>query len=205
MRFTWVAAFMAAGVATASPAPPSAPAWVDPRVVRPLNELEVRDPMEAVRREHLEKRISADFSLDHEWNNEVLFSGSWTESGDISESVALSVTCLECWTKGIVTAKLTTEDIIEPVIRLDFEGVEAYVDLDISTSAAATYAINLFSTETPLGLSLPGLDIGLVFYVDLVFSLSATIDLEGGFYVKLEDDAYLETDVFTGDITDHFL
>jgi len=43
--------------------------------VRVLNELAPRDPMEALRNGHLEKRLSADFSLDRQWNNEVLFGG----------------------------------------------------------------------------------------------------------------------------------
>jgi hypothetical protein len=105
----------------------------------------------------------------------------------------------------VVTAKLTTEDIIKPTVRLEFEGVEAYVNLGIATSAGATYAINLFTSNSPVGLGFPGLSLGLVFYLDLVFSLTSAVDLKGGFYVNIEDDAFLETDAFTGDIVDHFL
>jgi hypothetical protein len=113
--------------------------------------------------------------------------------------------CLECWTKGTVTAKLATQNLFKPTIRLEFEGVEAYVNLGIAASAGATYAINLFTSNSPIGLGFPGLSLGLVFYLDLVFSLSAEIDLSGGFYVKLADDAFLETGVFDGKIVDHFL
>ena len=90
-------------------------------------------------------------------------------------------------------------------MRLEFDEVEAYVDLGIKSSAAATYAIDLFSSSTPVGLSLPGLDIGLVFHLDLVFSLAAEVDLTGGFYVKVAPGSFLETDVSSGDIVDHVL
>jgi hypothetical protein len=50
-------------------------AHLDPRVVRPLNELVVRDPVEIARTQYLEKRLSADFSLEKHWKNEVLFGG----------------------------------------------------------------------------------------------------------------------------------
>ncbi len=131
---------------------------------------------------------------------------SWVNhDGDLAEGVSLAVTCVDCYTKGSVTATLTDDDIIDPSVRLSFTGVEAYVDLGISVSAGATYAINLVTSDTPIGLGFPGLSVGVVFYVDLVFSLSDEIDLEGGFYVKLADDAYLEASVFGGEITDHFL
>ncbi|KAK3692661.1 hypothetical protein B0T22DRAFT_21626 [Podospora appendiculata] len=166
-----------------------------------------REALELAHQPHLEKRLSADFNLERSWENHVLFAGSWTAPGTapgVTETVSLSVTCINCWTKGVVTAKLS-EDIVKPSVRLDFTGVEAYVDVGVDVSDGAVYAVNLFSSETPLGLGFPGLSVGLVFYVDLVFSLTAKIDLEGGFYVKLADDAFLEASIFGGDITDSFL
>lgn len=123
----------------------------------------------------------------------------------MTEGVSLAVKCIDCYTKGTVTAKLTTEDIVKPVVRLEFRGVEAYVDMEVAMSAGATYAVELFASNSPVGLGLPGLSLGLVFYVDLVFSLSAMLDLTGGFYVRVPDDAFLEVDVFDGDVTDHLL
>lgn len=61
-----------AAAALASPAPVG---LLDPRVTRPLNELVVRDPMEIARDPNVEKRLKADFCLNHEWNNHVLFGG----------------------------------------------------------------------------------------------------------------------------------
>jgi hypothetical protein len=194
-----------AAMAAATLASPAPLAMLDPRVARPLNELTVRDPVEIAKPNHVNKRHTADFSLQHTWNNEILFGGAWIDHGlHDAESVALEVICIECWTKGTVTATIS-ENIFKPVVRLDFAGVEAYVDLGIKASAGATYAINLFSSDCSLGLGFPGLSLGLVFYLDLVFSLSAAIDLTGGFYVKLADGSFLETKIFDGEITDHLL
>lgn len=72
-------------------------AWVDPRVIQPLNELVVRDPVDATFSQDLEKISSADFSLDRPWINELLFGSSWTDSGqDDSASVSLLVKRVEC-------------------------------------------------------------------------------------------------------------
>jgi hypothetical protein len=62
-----------AGSCLASPAPVVVP--LDPRVVQPLNELVVRDPMKLARAQYVEKRLSADFDLARTWKNEVLFGG----------------------------------------------------------------------------------------------------------------------------------
>lgn len=194
---TGLIGLLSAGLASASPT------RVNPHLLAPLNEVAVRDPLEVARDPSIEKRISADFSLNHEWHNQVLFEGQWAESGEQdSQAVSLSVVCRECWTKGSVTARLTTQDIFKPVVRLELGGVQAYVDIGVDVSASAVYAINLFTSNSPVGIGFPGLSVGLVFYVDLVFSASAVLDLDGGFYVSLEDDAFLETDIFTGDITD---
>ncbi|KAK9421148.1 hypothetical protein SUNI508_05996 [Seiridium unicorne] len=164
----------------------------------------VKKGIELAQSRGLERRLSADFSMEKTWDNEVLFGGSWSDKQeDGAEKTALSITCLDCYTKGTVTAQLW-EDLFHPTVKLEFNQVEAYVFLGVETSTSGTYSINLFASQSPIGLGFPGLSVGVVFYVDLVFSLSAEIDLTGGFYVKLADDAYLETDIFGGDITDSF-
>ncbi|TPX15560.1 uncharacterized protein E0L32_004258 [Thyridium curvatum] len=206
MRFSHIAPLLAWALScAASPAPLVMPISPGPSS---MTELEMREALElATRTQHLEKRLSADFSMDKTWDNEVLFQGSYVgHSGDgpDKEHVSLAVTCRECYTRGTVTARLTDERIIDPAVRLDFRGVEAYVDLEVAASAGATYAINLFTSNSPVGLGFPGLSVGVVFYVDLVFSLDAAVDLTGGFYVRLADDAFLEASIFEGAVVDSF-
>ncbi|KAK3938511.1 hypothetical protein QBC46DRAFT_390074 [Diplogelasinospora grovesii] len=205
---TWAAAAAAllgaASLSSASPAPIPGPHVV---VARPQNDLGFREALELAHQPHLDRRLEAEFSMAKSWENEVLFAGSWVSSDaatGITDTVSLAVTCLDCWTKGSIKASLTDEDIIDPTVRLDFTGVEAYADLEVDISTGATYAVNLFTSDSPLSLGFPGLSVGVVFYVDLVFSLTEEIDLEGGFYVKLADDAFLEASVFGGDIVNSF-
>ncbi|KAM7207357.1 hypothetical protein V8F20_002237 [Naviculisporaceae sp. PSN 640] len=184
----------------------TSPTPVDVHVTnKPQHDLIFREALELAHQPHLEKRLQADFSLEKTWpKNHVLFAGSWVNTGaplGVTDSVSLSVVCVDCWTKGIVSAKLT-EDIVDPTVRLDFHGVEAYVDIDVDITAGAAYAVNLFTSQSPLGLGFPGLSLGLVFYVDLVFALTAEIDLEGGFYVQVEEGSFLETSILGGDVTD---
>ncbi len=68
--FRAIAVAMMAGTFCAA-----SPTVMDPRVLRPLNELVARDPMEIARDQYLEKRLSADFELERQWKNEVLFGG----------------------------------------------------------------------------------------------------------------------------------
>jgi len=62
----WAA--LLASTARGSPMP------LDLPLGRPQTDLAVRGAM-GMADHHLEKRLSADFSLDHSWDNEVLFSG----------------------------------------------------------------------------------------------------------------------------------
>ncbi|KAF2969135.1 hypothetical protein GQX73_g4441 [Xylaria multiplex] len=169
----------------------------------PETELLVREGIKLARSQDIEKRISADFSLEKSWNNEVLFGGDWdnTEPGN-SEHASLSVTCVECYTRGTVTAKVTDKHFLDPKLRLGFSGVQAYAALDVKASAEQTFSLNLFASNSPIGIGITGLDVGVVFFVDLVFSLSEAIDLTAGFQVTVPDDAYIEADIFKGDIDD---
>lgn len=121
-----------------------------------------------------------------------------------NEKTTLAVICRDCYTKGIVTAHIV-DDILHPTVKLEFNEVEAYVHLGVAVNSHQNFAINLYTSNTPAGMGFPGLTVGLVFFVDLVFDLTEEIELDTGFYVKLPNDAYLEADIFEGDIQDSFL
>ena len=97
----------------------------------------------------------------------------WAETrGDVTEATNLTVTFIDRWTKGTVTTRLSQENIFQPETKLDFTRVEAYVDVRLQMSNVSTYSINLFTSQPPNGL---------VFFGNLVFSLSDDIDFMGGF------------------------
>lgn len=153
----------------------------------------------------LEKRISEDFDLNHQVLNKTIFSGNLASDGTATKITSLKVTCKECSTKGTITAKLTTEHLIKPVVRFDLKGVEATADMDIASTGTLAFTLNLFTSESPLGISVPGIKLGLLFSVDLAFSLTNPLDISGGFHMKLPDDAFFEIDVFDGAINDKLL
>lgn len=155
--------------------------------------------------DHLEKRISEDFSLDKQWNNDNLFNGNIIVPGTPTKVTNLNLKCIECYTKGKVTAKLTTKKLIKPIVRFDLAGVEAYMKLGVTTTGVLAFSVNLYSSNTPIGLSVRGLKLGIIFSVDLAFTVSSAMDLEGGFYMKLAEDAFFEVDILDGDIMKNML
>ncbi|KAH8668302.1 hypothetical protein BX600DRAFT_253100 [Xylariales sp. PMI_506] len=100
----------------------------------------------------------------------------------------------------MVIAELS-EDLLDPTVKLEFQGVEAYIFTEVQAHANGTYSINLFASDSPIGLGIPGLSVGVLFYVDLVFSLLERIDMTGGFYVSIPNGSYLVASIFGGDIT----
>ncbi|KAI1735558.1 hypothetical protein F4680DRAFT_469923 [Xylaria scruposa] len=175
-------------------------------VTSPDTDILIHEGIKLARSQDVEKRVSADFSLERSWNNEVLFSGAWNDTEpDSSGHAKLSVTCLECYTRGTVTAKVTDKHFLHLKLRLGFSGVEAYAFLGVDASAGQTFSLNLLASDSPIGIGITGLDVGVVFFVDLVFSLSGAIDLTAGFQVSVPNDAYLEADIFKGDIDDSAL
>ncbi|OAA54989.1 hypothetical protein SPI_08493 [Niveomyces insectorum RCEF 264] len=193
-------AVLAASLCRASPLVPYPP----PVNVGPSEELALRAALDVVAHTpHLDKRLSVDFDLSKSWSDDVLFDGSYTaDNSDGTQTVSLSVTCADCYTKGTVSASLKNKLLVNPVLRLDFHGVEAQMDVGVTVSDEALYTINLFTSKTPLGLGLPGLTVGVVVYVDLVFRVSAELDMTaGGFNVRLTDGAYIEAGLLSGKIT----
>ncbi|KAK8117295.1 uncharacterized protein PG998_005576 [Apiospora kogelbergensis] len=164
----------------------------------------VQEGIDLAHTSQLQRRLKADFSMAKRLDHQVLFHGDYASKQKKSaENVGLSITCLDCETKGSITAKLW-EDKLHPSLRLQFNDVEAHILLGLNTTAATTISVTLFASNTPIGLHYPGLTVGVVFFVDLVFDLDARIDMTGGFTVKIAKDAFLQTDLFKGDVKDHF-
>jgi hypothetical protein len=113
--------------------------------------------------------------------------------------IDLRVHCNECWTKGRVVAEIW-EDLLNPSLELSFFDAEAYVDLSLNLSAKAWVMVDLFATQSPVGVKVNGLTAGLVFIVDLVFTVEAEVDMSGGFWVKLPDAAFFDLDLFSGEL-----
>lgn len=77
-----------------------------------------------------------------------------------------------------------------PQISLDFEfdGLEVYMDLDVSLDEKLTYDLNLYTSQTPLGIGLgTNEQLGITFTIDIVLSADGAIDIRNGFHLKFAD------------------
>jgi len=149
-------------------------------------------------------------------------------SDNVGESASLKIECVDCrtWGTAIVTTTGVSKDvslisdIIEffenPVdaivsafdldVKISFEGVGGYFSFDIMASDQATYSIPIYQSASPVGVAVSeDVTLALVIIVDLVFSLSAEIDLSAGFDFSFPEGAYITVDPLSGDIVDHDL
>ncbi|KAI0538736.1 hypothetical protein GGR58DRAFT_283621 [Xylaria digitata] len=134
----------------------------------------------------------ASFSLDFEVTDEVLKSGDF-------HGAELTVKCKECSTTGEVIASAMLPDISDidithpgdifdtSMLGLTFNGVGATIKLDLSAEGTGDFSVPLLKSESPIGVSGPGFQIGVVFSVDLVLKVTGKVETEGGFKVIIPD------------------
>lgn len=168
-----------------------------------------------------------DFDLTTSHEDDVLFNiGFGTTSGRVGDAFHLEVECVDCRTWGsavISTAGVNkNDDIIGDIIsffehpvdtiieafdldvKIDFENVGGHFDFNLFASDTVSYSFPIFQTETPVGCAVSEeVSVGLVLAIDLVFSLTAAIDLDAGFEFSFPEGAYITVDPLSGHIVDH--
>ncbi|GKZ26426.1 hypothetical protein AbraIFM66951_004930 [Aspergillus brasiliensis] len=85
--------------------------------------------------------------------------------------------------------------------QVEFDGLELYLELDLQLSAGSTYTVNLFTSETPEGISIPGLEAGAIFKVSLVLIAEAEIDISSGIHIKLDDGLAMTLELFNKNVS----
>ncbi|OCL04413.1 hypothetical protein AOQ84DRAFT_416306 [Glonium stellatum] len=93
------------------------------------------------------------------------------------------------------------QDVPQCQLRFEFDGMELYMLLDTILSVGATYTLNLYSSETPIGIHDENLEVGVIFSIDLILSVDAQIDISSGFHIKLEDGVAIDIAMFGKDIS----
>ncbi|KAL2886221.1 hypothetical protein HOO65_060051 [Ceratocystis lukuohia] len=176
------------GSAMAKPVVVKSDTWEVPEAVRPLNHIEIRDPMVEARSQYLEKRLSGKLDL------------SKSLIDNTAGGIRISARCVECQTQGTVNFQLTNEDVINPVLRIDFTSVKAWIEVGLIVSGGKAFSLNLYSSQTPIGIGVPGLNIGVLLFVDLVIDVDAEIDMTGGFFVELAENSYIEAALLKGQL-----
>ncbi|RAH43180.1 uncharacterized protein BO95DRAFT_419219 [Aspergillus brunneoviolaceus CBS 621.78] len=96
----------------------------------------------------------------------------------------------------------TTQDFPGVHAELQFDNLELYLELDVQLSAGGTYTLNLFTSESIVGISIPGLNAGALFKVSLVLVAEAEVDISSGIHIKLDDGLVLALDLFNKGMSD---
>jgi hypothetical protein len=146
----------------------------------------------------------------------------------VTNTVYLEVECVDCrsWGSALITTTGVDkhEDFLHDIIsffknpidaivnafemevKIEFLNAGGHFEFDIIASDTVSYSYTLFQTESPVGIAISGdVEIGLVLFVDLVFSLTDEIDLSAGFEFAFPEGAYVTVDPLEGKIVDHGL
>ncbi|KAH7397417.1 hypothetical protein BKA66DRAFT_409043 [Pyrenochaeta sp. MPI-SDFR-AT-0127] len=92
---------------------------------------------------------------------------------------------------------LDVPEIPECALRFQFDDMELYMEVNTVLSAGATYEINLYSSNSPAGISIgPMLQLGFVLQVDLILSVEGAVDISSGFHIKLDDGIAMDITLF---------
>ncbi|KAJ8109806.1 hypothetical protein OPT61_g7188 [Boeremia exigua] len=97
---------------------------------------------------------------------------------------------------------LTVPELPESNLRFTFNELELYMQVNTVLSAAATYEINLYTTQSAVGISVgPALTLGLTLQIDLILAIDGEIDISSGLHMKLDDGLAMDIALFGDKVT----
>ncbi|RKK12373.1 hypothetical protein BFJ66_g17068 [Fusarium oxysporum f. sp. cepae] len=143
-------------------------------------------------------------SLANSWENHVLFDGIAAPASGAAAAIKLGLNLPNAQIEGDATLELVKDFLQEPRVRIGLGAIKAYVELDISASAAVHESIELFASSA-LQLEIPGLleaEAGAALALDLVVGVDAAIDLSAGVYLAFGEEAFVEVSLITKEIVD---
>ncbi|KAI1757560.1 hypothetical protein F4782DRAFT_479074 [Xylaria castorea] len=93
-------------------------------------------------------------------------------------------------------------DIPECRLHFQFDDLELYMLLDTVLSAGATYTLNLYSSNTPIGLSSDSETfVGIIVSIDLILGVDADVDISSGLHIKVDDGMALDLSLFSQNVS----
>lgn len=94
-------------------------------------------------------------------------------------------------------------DMPEAKIKLEFEGLELYMLLNISLEADQTYTIPLYPKDwyQPAGIAVGSQEIGVIISFDLILHMNAQANISSGIHVSFEDGLTVELAMFGSDVS----
>lgn len=88
--------------------------------------------------------------------------------------------------------------IDDVTLNFQFDDMELYLEVNTVLGAGATYELNLYTSNTPVGIGIgQNLTLGVVFKVDLLLNVQGTIDISSGLHIKLDDGVGIDIALFS--------
>ncbi|KAI0968391.1 hypothetical protein F4678DRAFT_442907 [Xylaria arbuscula] len=101
-----------------------------------------------------------------------------------------------------ISFNVDVPDIPECSLRFQFDDLELYMLMDTVLSAGTTYTLNLYSTNTPIGISVNSETfIGFIVSIDLILAVDSDIDISSGLHIKVEDGMALDLSLFSQNVS----
>ncbi|VUC33931.1 unnamed protein product [Clonostachys rosea] len=142
------------------------------------------------------KNSHATCDLAKSWANEALYKGIAGPKTETTAATSLDLILKEAQISGDVSLKALDNFLAEPTVRLNLAGIKAYVEIDLSASAAVFQTVELFaSKELSVDTELLELDLGAAFALDLIVGVNAAIDVHAGFYISFGEGDYIDISV----------
>lgn len=92
--------------------------------------------------------------------------------------------------------------IPECTLDFTFDDMELYLELNTIIGAGLTYELNLYTSNTPIGIGVgKDLKLGVVFKVDLILSVEGSIDISSGLHIKLDDGVAIDIALFGEEVS----
>ncbi|KAF2964160.1 hypothetical protein GQX73_g9414 [Xylaria multiplex] len=101
-----------------------------------------------------------------------------------------------------ISFNVDVPDIPECRLQFQFDDLELYMLIDTVLSAGAMYTLNLYSSNTPIGLSVDSETfVGVIVSIDLILAVDADIDISSGLHIKVDDGMALDLSLFSQNVS----
>lgn len=172
---------------------------------------------------YIKGTATAKFTIDGSFNFSKAFDTVTSEIGAEAKNVTNTVmdyvvNYLENLPKNIFTDGINRDDFDFPPIDVDFsidvpkipecslrfqfDGLELYMQVDTILSGGATYTLNLYTSDTPIGFAVGNeLLVGVVVSIDLILSVESEIDISSGFHIQLNDGVAIDIHMFDHNVS----
>ena len=94
--------------------------------------------------------------------------------------------------QSLCFGELDLPEVPDVTLSFRFEDLDLYLELETILNVSAQYTIPLYHSNTPVGLSIPGLDLGALFTVDLILAVDGSLDMTSGLHLKVDEHVALD-------------